>query len=152
MSPEIQWTKRLEFAIPGPPGHWRRARSAGKQYFTDKKTRAWKEVVALYANEYFKGSQITGPVKIRLGFYIPAPVSPSGKRGWMKRNRLKVIPRIHPHTDTPDIDNYIKAVFDGITRSQVWTDDKLVFSMTIEKWWVKVAGDARTEIAVWEAQ
>lgn len=145
---ELALKKRLNLAIEGKPGHWRRTRGRGAVRYTDRKTKGWEFVVAYMVRESFPGPQIKGPVKISLGFYVPVPTSPSGKRDWLERHGLKVIPRIHPHT--PDIDNYIKGVLDGITKSEAWRDDKQVFSMTIEKWWVGVAGDARTEIALWE--
>lgn len=147
---EPNWTKRLSFSISWTPGHWRRVRSVGALRFTDKKTRDWESMVALYAIESFRGPQIVRPCRVGLVFLIPMPTSQNGLRDWRKKRGLAETPDYYPHDGTPDIDTHTKGVLDGLNKSEVWRDDAQVSQIAAAKWWCKVSGDARTEITVWE--
>ncbi|MFD5245039.1 RusA family crossover junction endodeoxyribonuclease [Amycolatopsis sp. NPDC058340] len=62
-----------------------------------------------------------GPVDIRLDFVLPRP---------------KSTPKTRPTpaaTKKPDLDKLIRAVFDAITESGMWTDDSAVVVVTATK-------------------
>lgn len=60
--------------------------------------------------------------KVKLVFYLPMPDS------WSKRK--KVVFDSTAHQSTPDIDNLVKAVFDGLLEQ-----DKMIYSLEASKWW-----------------
>lgn len=67
-------------------------------------------------------------------FHVPFPQS------WRKPKRLKMAGQ--PHMNTPDADNYIKALFDGIMprrnriAGQKGSDDRKIHCYTMFKIWV----------------
>ena len=66
-------------------------------------------------------AHFAGPVDIRLDFVMPRP---------------KSTPKSRPTpaaTKKPDLDKLIRAVFDAITESGMWTDDSAVVVVTATK-------------------
>lgn len=51
-------------------------------------------------------------------------------------------------TAKPDVDNITKAVFDGITKSGLWRDDKLVWHEDVRKYYAAIGEAPCTEIIV----
>jgi Holliday junction resolvase RusA-like endonuclease len=60
---------------------------------------------------------ITGPVRLRVDFYLPRP------KGMKDTGEQNI-----PHVKKPDADNLLKAVMDAMTEAGVWEDDALVFN------------------------
>lgn len=90
-------------------------RDKWKQRPTVMKYRAFKDHVAL--------SGMIIPIKgAKIRFNVPMPKSWSKKKKAMY-NRL-------PHMQRPDLDNYLKAVFDA-----VFVEDCTVWQVTAEKRW-----------------
>ena len=72
-----------------------------------------------------KRVEIPQPCKII--FYVPMPKS------WTKRDRALMYRK--PHTKTPDIDNYLKALFDA-----VYEDDSHIWNVHAIKLWHEKGG------------
>lgn len=97
----------LRFFISGRPVPKGRARvGAGGRIFTPKRTRAYEELVAWTARTqpFAIGS---GPVALRIVLQ-----SATALRG--------------------DIDNYAKAILDGMVKGQMMDDDSQVYSLQIQ--------------------
>lgn len=72
--------------------------------------------------DHLKDKKINLPIPCKVTFYIPFPES-YGKR---KREELNN----QPHTQVPDVDNFLKGFLDAI-----FEDDKSVWSIWAEKRW-----------------
>lgn len=150
-------TEALRFTIPGPPGHWRRARldtRAGyPRQFTDRKTRAWEDTVREAALAKCPSPiAIQVPCALTVEFRLAMPSSKSGMKAWMnKRGMTGEPPILWPHDGTPDLDNMVKAIKDGMTKARIWEDDRLVARLTAAKWWCR-QGDERTDVEVSELE
>ena len=97
----------LSFFIPGRPVPKSRARAgAGGRFFTPKRTREYEELVAWTARTqpFALGS---GPVALRIVLK-----SSSALKG--------------------DIDNYAKAILDGMVKGQMMVDDSQVYSLSVQ--------------------
>lgn len=141
---------RASFIIAGAPGHWRRVRRRGERHFPDPKTERWEKAVAWHIAEVWRGEPIAKhcPASISLSFVWPWP-SRATLREVLKARGLSQRPTRLLHTGTPDVDNAIKAILDGVNKSrQVWADDCQVAQLSrIQKWW---SSEARTEVAIYE--
>lgn len=92
----------ISFTIPGRPVPKQRPR-VGKNgsIYTPKKCREYEKVVAIYAKTVFR-QPLTGPVALGLKLYFS--VRPG------------------------DLDNYVKAISDGLNRI-AWVDDRQVVKL-----------------------
>lgn len=146
----VTWAPELRFDIPGKPHPWKRTQGQGKKRFTDPKTRAWESEVCYRTREASRGRRLLGPVRLELIFHFVIPQSPSGRRKWLKRMGLESLPSVLelPHQQVPDLDNLVKGVKDGITRSQIWKDDAQVAELDARKVWVEHRAEERTSIAI----
>jgi len=116
---------RVDFTIPSSPVTKARPRFNTRtgRAFTDDKTRIFENIVSLAygSRHYFDDSYIT--VKIKFKFEIP--------KSYSKKKRLEAIEgKIRP--TKADIDNYIKAVLDGLNK-KAWKDDRYICSIEAEK-------------------
>lgn len=123
------------FTIASPPIAWSRTGGNGKIRFTPKKQREYEQMVSREVKERHIGPQINEPVILVLTFYLPAPK-------WCRD-----LDCIVPHCFKPDLDNLIKAIKDGISKSGIWRDDKLVFALKPEQYWTPK--QPRIEIEIW---
>ena len=118
----------VEFVIPGPPQGKGRARSTRSGiHFTPHKTVLYENRVMTCFQEAADGWRPTEKpvsVEIRALFQIPASAP--------KKSRIQMmLQRIFP-VKKPDIDNIVKAVFDGL-NSVAWHDDKQIVKLIAEK-------------------
>ena len=116
---------RVDFTIPSSPVTKARPRFNTRtgRAFTDDKTRIFENIVSLAygSRHYFDDSYIT--VKIKFKFEIP--------KSYSKKKRLEAIEgKIRP--TKADIDNYIKAVLDGLNK-KAWKDDRYIVGILAEK-------------------
>ena len=116
---------KVEFTIPSSPVIKARPRFNTRtgRAFTDDKTRIFENIVSLSygSRHYFDDSYIR--VRIKFKFDIP--------KSYSKKKRLEAIEgKIRPTKG--DIDNYIKAVLDGLNK-KAWKDDRYIYSIEAEK-------------------
>lgn len=104
------------------------------------KTRKFKEKVSTTAKRYVGvGWELLDvPLKVRIDFHREIPKSWSKKKTEQAVNG-EILPRTKP-----DVDNYIKAVLDGLT-GVVWKDDNIIIEITGRKHYSKVP---RTEVNI----
>lgn len=124
----------LTFTIPGPPvGKGRpRISKVGNhaRMFTPEKTVNYETLVAVSAKNAMDGKPpIDGAVRVVLDIVCQIPAS------WSKKKRAAALEGKEHPTSKPDIDNVIKAVFDGM-NGIVWRDDVLV----VDSWGYKRYG------------
>lgn len=101
---------------PVPKGRPRFNPSNGRAY-TDQKTRAYEDVVAAAYN----GPTYDVPVQVRIDLDVhgaTVSVAPCEDSGSKLRG---------------DIDNYAKAILDGMQAGEAFTNDKLVHSLIVTK-------------------
>ncbi len=126
-------TETISFFIPGEPVAKGRARSFVDSntkkigHFTPGKTVRYESTVALFGSQAMGSREPTlSPVSLVLTVYLSIPGSWSGK----KQNEAKqglIVP-----SKTPDLDNILKAISDGLNKI-VWRDDCQVVDCLMRK-------------------
>tara|TARA_R110000868_G_scaffold74752_5_gene216287 strand:+ start:368 stop:787 length:420 start_codon:yes stop_codon:yes gene_type:complete len=114
----------LTFEIPGVPVPKGRARSTRSgHHYTPAKTRAYEQLVALYARKAMgKSKPLTCPIDLAVYFDLPIPKSWSApKRKFAEEDFIK-------HTTRPDADNLLKSIKDGC-NGVLWLDDSQVWKV-----------------------
>lgn len=135
----------IEFIVPGQPQGKGRPR-IGKvgqhaRMFTPSKTVAYEGLIALAAQQAMAGRPlIEGPVDVNLSLRCQVPASWSGKK-----RRMALAGEIVP-TTKPDVDNVIKAVFDGL-NGVLWKDDVQVVNVCVAK---RYSADPGVTEKAWE--
>ena len=99
----------------------------------------WKSCVRDTARGYRSDEPIATPMSVSLRFVMPRPKTKFRKRDGDGRQ---------PHTSTPDADNLAKAVLDALTDIGFLSDDALVWSLSIEKWYAGVGERTGCHITV----
>ena len=115
---------RVDFTIHTAPVSKQRPRlGKGGCVYTPSKTKVFENIVALsYGN---RPSFDDKYIRIRLKFKFEIPKS------YSKKKRLEAIEgKIRP--TKADIDNYIKAVLDGLNK-KAWKDDRYIIGILAEK-------------------
>ena len=115
---------RVDFTIHTAPVSKQRPRlGKGGCVYTPSKTKVFENIVALsYGN---RPSFDDKYIRIRLKFKFEIPKS------YTKKKRLEAIEgKIRP--TKADIDNYIKAVLDGLNK-KAWKDDRYIIGILAEK-------------------
>lgn len=88
----------------------------------------WKALVAAAVQQYRPATQILGPVRLLLNFFLKRPKLHYGTDGSIK----PLAPELH--ISKPDADNLAKAVMDAITATGlIWHDDCQVHRLTVQK-------------------
>lgn len=124
--------------IPGAPVAKARARLARQKGFvrayTPAKTARYEEVVRSYALAAFAGQgPILGPVGMLVAVYLTVPSS------WSRKNREAALAGDIMPVVRPDIDNYVKAVLDGM-NGVAFLDDAQVVTLRTAKFYAKEPG------------
>ena len=115
---------RVDFTIHTAPVSKQRPRlGKGGCVYTPSKTKVFENIVALsYGNSPSFDDKY---IRIRLKFKFEVPKS------YSKKKRLEAIEgKIRP--TKADIDNYIKAVLDGLNK-KAWKDDRYIIGILAEK-------------------
>lgn len=121
----------IEFTVPGQPQGKGRPR-VGKigqhaRLFTPAKTVAYEGLVAHAAQVAMAGrDMLLGAVTVRMAIACQVPESWSGKK-----QRAAIAGEIFP-TTKPDVDNTVKAIFDGC-NGVAWKDDVQVVDLVLTK-------------------
>lgn len=116
----------LEFPVLAVAQGRPRATSRGGfvSMYTPAKTVNFKRELIRIAERAYRLDPMTGPLRVDLNFYLPRPKS-------AKKDVFVPITR-------PDIDNYVKAVFDAMNEI-LWKDDSQVVDLRCKK--LFAAGD-----------
>ena len=127
---------RVDFTIHTAPVSKQRPRlGKGGCVYTPSKTKVFENIVALsYGNRPSFNDKY---IRIRLKFKFEVPKSYSKKR------RLEALEgKIRPTKG--DIDNYIKAVLDGLNK-KAWEDDRHIIGILAEK---EYANESCIEVSI----
>jgi Holliday junction resolvase RusA-like endonuclease len=96
----------IEIVFPFAPVAKGRPRMGRGRVYTPEKTRRFEQDVKLWASKQWRAKPLTGPVKVKVWFYLPKPKKPKCA---------------HP-ISRPDLDNYLKALLDAL-NGVLWADD-----------------------------
>jgi Holliday junction resolvase RusA-like endonuclease len=121
----------IQVVIPGPPQGKGRPRvgkvGAHARLFTPPKTLAYESLVAHEASLALDGAPLLqGPVIVSMHLWCQIPKS------FTKRERLAIHEGHKRPTTKPDIDNVVKAIFDGFNGT-LWGDDVQVVELQVVK-------------------
>ena len=107
-----------------------RPRLGKHRIYTPSKTRNYETTIKHFAKLQHKGELFSGPLKVKVVFYVKRP---------------KSVKRKYPAVKA-DIDNLIKSLFDGLNDA-VWVDDALVVSLLCNKFYSEGKGYIEVEIS-----
>lgn len=121
----------IEFTIPGQPQGKGRPRvgrvGAQARMFTPAKTVAYEGLIAHAAQSAMAGRpMLDGPVAVELELRCQVPAS------WSKKKQAQALAGELLPTTKPDIDNVVKAVFDGC-NGVLWRDDVQAYRLSVVK-------------------
>lgn len=116
---------KINLVIDADPIPLQRAR-AGKNRFYDPQYVAKKNFAYEFMSHVPLDRVINSPMSFDLIFVIKIPKS------WSKKKKAKFLDQ--PHTQTPDVDNLIKFIFDSL-NSRVFVDDSQIFKVEAMKMW-----------------
>lgn len=130
--------KPVQFLVPGDPvgkGRPRVSTIGGHaRMFTPAKTASYEGLIAMTGTEAMAGrTLLEGAVMVEMRIVLPVPASKSKK---FKAQALAG--EIFP-TKKPDMDNVIKAIYDGL-NGVVWKDDVQVVDAFVRKRYGEVPG------------
>lgn len=129
----------MKIVIPVKPVPKGRPRFANGHAYTPEETRQYEEAVQLVARTQIK-EPFTGPLKMKIQFYLPIPKS------WNDSKKQKAMMRLIVPSSKPDIDNLAKAILDSLSGGICYNDDKQIVELHTYKWY----GEPRTEIELEE--
>ncbi len=117
--------------IPGPPqgkGRPRVGRVGGHaRMFTPAKTASYEALVALAGQQAMAGREpLDGPLRVSITAAVPIPAS------WSQRKQRAASDGELRPTGKPDLDNVLKAVFDGL-NGVCWRDDVQIVECVASK-------------------
>jgi len=121
----------ITFTVPGAPQGKGRPRvgtvSGRARVFTPAKTVAYENLIAHAAQQAMAGRPlIDGPVSCAIAIDAPIPAS------WSKRKQAAALAGELMPTTKPDLDNVVKAIFDGC-NGVLWRDDVLIVDLVARK-------------------
>lgn len=147
----------ISFFVPGEPKGQPRPRAFARKMGNGKfvarvfdagTAESWKSAIAAEAAQHKPAAPISGPVSLRLHFFMARPkshfVASKPERGL--RNGAK-----YRHVGKPDADNLAKAVMDALTQcGWFWADDAQVAVLTVVKSYTESANGAGAWLTIGE--
>ena len=135
--PSFRRSPDLSLRIPSSPLPAPRPRIAQRKGFAQAyyptSYLEWRDAVAEYLEDIELPGVFTGPLAVYVTFVAPAP----------RASKLT-----HPK---PDIDNYLKSIFDSLTKcGRVWEDDHQVVAVGSYKRWTKDGEEPHIQVDIWE--
>ncbi len=132
---------RIEFIVLGVPKAKQRPRFVrtkwGGKAYTPKETISYENWVRLcWQKQSGKSIKPNTPISVYIRLYFPIPESYSGKK---KRELVGT-----PHTKTPDADNCVKSILDGL-QGCAFQNDSRIYRILVEKYYGE---EARAEVAL----
>lgn len=129
----------ITFSIKGTPVAKGRPRfSMRGKYpiaYTPTKTRNAEDDIKLFAAQAFRGHPLSGPLSIKVRFFMPMPDS------WSNKKKAEL--GGEPHVSRPDLDNLVKTVADAI-NGIAYGDDSQIYKIEAEKFYAIVGMTAVT--------
>jgi Holliday junction resolvase RusA-like endonuclease len=131
----------MRFVLPippvpqGRPRAYRRGRHVG--VYDPPESSAFKAQVRHLAQSAGV-PLLTGPVSVSLHFFVPRTAALMARR----QPETAI-----PCAKRPDLDNYVKAVLDGL-NGVAWKDDGQVWDLRAAKWYCEKTGRARIEVEI----
>ena len=121
----------VTFTIPGQPQGKGRPRvgriGTAARMFTPAKTVAYEGLIAHAAQSAMAGRPMfEGPVVVDMELHCQVPAS------WSKKKQAAALAGELLPTTKPDIDNVVKAVFDGC-NGVLWRDDVQAYRLSVVK-------------------
>lgn len=114
----------IEFAIPGAPVAWQRARRSGDRYYVSGEQQDARDAIRLaYLNEHRRSAPVGGKCSVEYRFVF----QPNKKD--LIRGQV-VFPC--PKGTRPDLDNLVKLVNDAL-NGLAWLDDAQVVEFYADK-------------------
>ncbi len=114
---------------PIPQGRPRASYRGGRVHVRDTdKSRNYKNYIRTMAQLQYKGKPLEGALQAHVDVYRPIPKSTSNVRREKKENK-EIRPIVRP-----DLDNYIKSIFDGLDKI-TWNDDAQVVELSASKFY-----------------
>lgn len=122
----------ITFEISGTPIAKARPRFTTRggfaRAYTPKATRLGEIHIAGAAARHAPPEPHSGPVSVQAVVCLPVPAS------WPRRRREAALEGAVRPTSKPDLDNYVKALLDGITLTRRWWgDDSQVVHVSAHK-------------------
>lgn len=121
----------IKITIPGEPvaqGRPRFSRQGGFiRTYDPKPSRDYKAKIQQCVARLKLTTQLDQPLAVTIKVYRPIQKSTS-----KKDRALKIAGKILP-TTKPDTDNYVKGILDGLSQSEIWTDDNLICVIKAQK-------------------
>lgn len=151
-------TEPISFWVSGEPKGQPRprafARKMGGKFvarvFDAGTAEAWKGAVAAEAAQHKPSAPISGPVRLRINFFMPRP---KGHFVAGKPERGLKIGAPYRHVGKPDADNLAKAVMDALTQcGWFWVDDAQVAVLTVVKSYNESANGIGAYIEIGEVE
>lgn len=107
--------------------------------YEDPKMKAWRKSCTYLVKSLWTAEKLEGAVEVNVTFYLKAPQTIGKKptprarpETWAKWKKFENEEMLHDKR--PDLDNYIKALFDSIGDAEcVWNDDGQVCSIHAKK-------------------
>lgn len=138
----------IKIVIPLEPVAQGRPRFSNRVRFVTTydppKSMAYKKQVRMIAQQQYHDEPIAkgNPLILQVTFYRSIQKSMS-KAEYQRRLKGETLPFVKP-----DIDNYFKAVTDGLT-GVIWADDNQITDVQMSK---RYSDKPRTEITIWKIE
>ena len=114
--------------IPAPQGSKIRTEYGMRE--ASKAVGPWRDAVRTETQRVCEHFTITGPVEVRVNFYLARPKGHYGTG--RNANRIKDSAPLYP-SGMPDLDKLCRAVLDGLTAGGAWRDDAQVVVLMATK-------------------
>lgn len=127
------------FIIPGEPVAKGRPKLSRYGTYTPKKTKEYEEHIKQEWRKNGYKEPLTGAVMVDITFYRSIQKSSS-----KAAKTAKLTGKVKP-TVKPDLDNYIKAVLDGL-NGLAWVDDSQIVNISATK---EYSLEPKTVVLIW---
>ena len=110
----------IAFTLDGVPVPWGRARLVGTRHVTPAKTRRYEEAIGKLCRVRMGALKpASGPIAVSFVAFIPIPES------WSKTDKARAMAGLLQPTSRPDLDNYEKAILDGLNGVAFYDDSQV---------------------------